>query len=122
MVEFALVLPILVLLTIGAVEFGIVVKDWINVTNTARIAGRAAAVSRFDHGPGCPGVQQAVDAAMTRQGFATAAASFSSSDASCVAGSEVTVTVTHPWSVSVPFLQIPVSSGTLSSDVTEKVE
>jgi hypothetical protein len=121
MVEFALVLPLLVLLTIAAVNFGIVVKDWISVTNTARIAGRAAAVSRFDIGPGCSGVNAAVGAAMRAQGFSPSDANVSSSDPNCVAGSQVTVTVSRPWSVSVPFLPFS-PSGTISSDVTENIE
>ena len=51
MVEFALVLPILVMLIIGAVQFGIVFKDWINVNDTARVAARAAVVWRFNSQP-----------------------------------------------------------------------
>ena len=121
MVEFAFVLPLLVLLTIAGVNFGIVIKDWISVTNTARVAGRAAAVSRFDNGPGCPGVNAAVDAAMTQQGFSPSDANVSPSDPNCVAGSQVKVTVSRPWSVSVPFLPFS-PSGMITSDVTEKIE
>jgi len=121
MVEFALVLPVLMLITIAAVNFGIVVKDWISITNAARIAGRAAAVARFDNGPGCPGITSAVDAAMRAQGFSPSDASVSSSDPNCVAGSQVTVRVSRPWSVSVPFLPFS-PSGTISSNVTEDIE
>jgi Flp pilus assembly protein TadG len=121
MVEFAFVLPILVLLTIAGVKFGLVVKDWINVTNSARIAGRAAAAARFSDGPNCTGVRAAVDAAMRSQGFQASDARVSSSDPNCDPGTQVTVTVTRPWSVSVPFLPFS-PSGTLTSDVTEKIE
>jgi Flp pilus assembly protein TadG len=121
MVEFALVLPLLVLLTISGVEFGLVVKDWINVTNSARVAGRAAAAARFSDGPGCTGVQAAVNSAMRAQGFQPSDASVSSSDPNCDPGTQVTVTVHRPWNVSVPFLPFS-PSGTIVSDVTEKIE
>jgi Flp pilus assembly protein TadG len=121
MVEFALILPLLVLLTISGVEFGMVVKDWINVTNSTRVAGRAAAAARFSDGPGCSGVNAAVDAAMTRQGFSPSDASVTPSDPNCVPGSRVTVRVSRPWSVSVPFLPFS-PSGTITSDVTENIE
>jgi Flp pilus assembly protein TadG len=121
MVEFALVLPLLVLLTISGVEFGLVVKDWINVTNSARVAGRAAAAARFSDGPTCSGVRAAVNTAMTSEGFSPSDASISSSDPNCAPGSRVTVTVSRPWNVSVPFLPFS-PSGTITSDVTEKIE
>jgi len=121
MVEFALVLPILMLLTIAAINFGIVVKDWISITNAARIAGRAAAVSRFETGPGCSGVRAAVDAVMTQQDLQPSDASVSPTDPNCAAGSRVTVTITRPWTVNVPFLPIS-RSGTIESDVTEQIQ
>jgi Flp pilus assembly protein TadG len=121
MVEFAFVLPILVLLTIAAVEFGIVIKDWINVTDTARIAGRAAATSRFSNGTGCTNVRSAVDAAMRAQGFSPSDAQVTPSDPSCRPGTQVKVIVTRPWSVSIPLLPLS-QSGNLSSTVTENVE
>ena len=123
MVEFALVLPLLVLLTISGVEFGLVVKDWINVTNSARVAGRAAAAARFSDGPNCTGVRAAVDTAMTAQGFASSDWTLTALDPSspCAPGTEVRVTLSRPWNVSVPFLPFS-PSGTITSDVTEKIE
>jgi len=123
MVEFAFVLPLLVLLTIAAVNFGIVVKDWINVTNATGVAGRAAAAARFTQPtPGYGGVRAAVDNAMTNQNLSPGDATVSCSDSNrCDRGSDVTVTVTRPWSVSVPFLPFS-PGGTITSDVTERVE
>jgi Flp pilus assembly protein TadG len=119
MVEFAFVLPVLVFVTLAAVNFGIIVKDSISNTNAARIAGRAAAVARFTQQPGYQGVRAAIDDAMTNQpGDAT----FTCSDSDqCDPGSRVTVTVRQPWTFTVPFLGNPLS-GTLTSDVTENVE
>ncbi|HZO96422.1 MAG TPA: TadE/TadG family type IV pilus assembly protein [Gaiellaceae bacterium] len=111
--EFALVLPLLVTLLFALVEFGIVFKDWLNVTDTARVAARAAVVSRFDDPPRtpCAAAQAVVSAAA--QGLTLA-------DCTPASG-YVTVTVTHPWSVSLPLLPLS-ESGELTSVVTERLE
>jgi Flp pilus assembly protein TadG len=51
MVEFALVLPILLLLVFGMVWFGFAINYWIDETHLAREAARYAAVN-FNPGPG----------------------------------------------------------------------
>jgi Flp pilus assembly protein TadG len=45
LVEFALVLPIFLVLVFGIVDFGMGLKAWIQVTNAAREAARYAAVT-----------------------------------------------------------------------------
>ena len=112
MVEFALVLPVLVMLMIAAIQFGIVFKDWISVNDTARVAARAAVVARFGTQPDpCAAAQAAV--ASAGGGLALE---------SCTPSAKyVTVTVEHPWSVSLPL--IPFSGGgQLTSVVTERLE
>jgi Flp pilus assembly protein TadG len=112
MVEFALVLPLLVVLLIATVQFGIVFKDWINVTDAARVAARAAVVARFTTQPNpCNAAQAAVAA----QGGGMTLASCNPS------GGFVTVTVEHPWSVSLPLLPFS-RGGQLTSVVTERLE
>jgi Flp pilus assembly protein TadG len=44
LVEFALVLPILMLLVLGMIEFGWILNGQITVTNAARAGARAAAI------------------------------------------------------------------------------
>ena len=51
LVEFALVLPLLLLLLLGIVEFGRVINYWIDETHLANAAARWAAVDR-NPGPG----------------------------------------------------------------------
>jgi len=97
MVEFALVLPVLVVLLIATVQFGVVFKDWINVTDAARVAARAAVVARFTPQPNpCTAAQ----AAVASQGGGMTLASCNSS------GGFVTVTVEHPWNVSLPLIPL----------------
>jgi Flp pilus assembly protein TadG len=113
-VEFAFVLPILVGLMLAAVEFGIIFKDWINVTDTARVAARAGVVARFGTAPvdpPCTAAQKAVTAA--NDGLTMTSCTTTATD--------ITVTVEHPWSINLPLLPAA-RGGQLTSTVTEKLE
>ena len=46
MAEFAIVLPLLVVLLFGIVQFGILFNNYVTLTDAARAGARAAAVSR----------------------------------------------------------------------------
>ena len=52
-VEFALVVPVLVLLLFGIVEFGIAFNDYISVRNGSREGARAAVVNDVRNAPPC---------------------------------------------------------------------
>jgi len=47
-VEFAIVLPILIMLVFGIVEFGIAYNNWISLTHAARHGARIAAVEDYE--------------------------------------------------------------------------
>src|SRR5512135_1792339 len=49
-VEFAIVLPLLVILTFGIIEFGIYIYDKAMITNASREGARAGVVYRTDSG------------------------------------------------------------------------
>ena len=113
-VEFAFVLPVLVLLTIAAVDFGLVLRDWIQATNTAGAAARAGATSRFQGQT----IRNAANA-LVPAGYASAVTC--APNPACPSDSDtVTVRISKPWSVGIPFL--PSLGGTMTSDATEKVE
>ncbi len=62
MVEFALVLPLLLLLVVGMIGFGVVLSDYITLTEAARAGARYAIVHPTDD----PGITKAAkDAAPT---------------------------------------------------------
>ena len=116
MAEFAIVLPILVVLLFGIVQFGIVFNNYVTLTDAARAGARAAAVSRQAGNP---------------VGNATAAVRASGSDLNQASlgvtissgwspGSPVTVRATYPYSISL--LGWVVTSGTLTTTSTEAVE
>jgi hypothetical protein len=54
-IEFALVVPILLLLVFGIIEFGLVMRDYLSVASSVRVGARIAATGA-GAGPGtCPG-------------------------------------------------------------------
>ena len=116
MAEFAIVLPILVVLLFGIVQFGILFNNYVTLTDAARAGARAAAVSRQSGDP---------------VGAATSAVRASSADlnqgslgvdvsSSWTPGSQVTVTATYPYAISL--LGWVVTSGNLTTKTTEAVE
>ncbi len=116
MTEFAIVLPVLVVLLFGIVQFGILFNNYVTLTDAVRAGARAAAVSR-----------QATDPT----GTATAAVRSSASDltqanlgvsvsSAWTPGAPVTVTATYPYSINL--LGWVISSGSLTTKTTEAVE
>src|SRR5712692_4928807 len=47
MVEAAIVLPLVLLVLLAIVQFGVVLSHYINLTDAVRVAGRAATTCRF---------------------------------------------------------------------------
>jgi len=95
-VEFALVLPILLVVTLALVQVGLIVRDQLLVVQAARAGAREAAVqadetairqAALDAGPGLNGDR--LDVSVQRSGSA---------------GDPVTVDVTYDEIVAVPFV------------------
>ena len=49
MVEFALALPVLLLLIFGLIEFGMLFSVYVGLTNSAREAARAGSIYQYQH-------------------------------------------------------------------------
>ena len=116
MAEFAIVLPVLVVLLFGIVQFGILFNNYVTLTDAARAGARAAAVARQSGNP---------------VGAATSAVRSSGQDlnqgslgvtvsSAWNPGSPVTVTATYPYSITL--LGWVVTSGSLTTTSTEAVE
>jgi len=116
MTEFAIVLPVLVVFLFGVIQFGILFNNYMTLTDAVRAGAREAAVSRNDADP--------TGAATTA--VRNSAADLNQSNLNVTvnspwqAGTDVTVTATYPWSIKL--LDWVISSGTLSSKTTERVE
>ena len=80
-VEFAIVLPVLVLLVFGITQFGLAFRNYISITDAARVGARAAAVKRTS-GP-CAAASTAIQSTVSAGQWAKI-----SSRITCVAGAE----------------------------------
>ena len=116
MTEFALVLPILALLLFGVIQFGIAFNNYITLTDATRAAARKAAVSRRAPNPQSTCISAVRNSANNlRQADLTPTCT-----SSWLPASDVTVTATYPYSISL--LGLFTKSGRLTSTTTERVE
>lgn len=118
MTEFAFVLPILLVVLFGIVQFGIIFNNYVTLTDAARAASRKGAVSRSSSDPqgDCQTAGYAAGSNLKNPG--TDFVLTCSSDWS--AGSDVTVTATYPYDIKL--LDWVVASGTLNTTMKERVE
>jgi Flp pilus assembly protein TadG len=116
MVEFALVMPILLLLLLGIIQFGIVFNNYLAVTDAVRAGSRVAAVSRLD-----PNRDATVKAKVKAAADNLDTGKLNISVASTwKPGEEVKVTASYPYEINL--LGMVIKSGRVSSTTTERVE
>lgn len=122
--EFAVILPVLLLVLLAIYQFGVVFNNYIQVTAAAREGARKAAVSRT--AGSCSSVQTiAINAARAAAPGLTQSKMGVLVSATCTnnayaPGTDTTVTVTYPYSISI--LGRVVTSGNLSSSTTMREE
>jgi len=120
-VEFALVAPLLIALLLAVLEVGIAFNNYITVTDAARAGARKAVVARVA-GLSTTDITQAVQAAA--QNLDPGQLGVSVADPTdptwTTPGSDITVTVTYPYSINV--LGWVVASGNLTSTMTDRLE
>jgi TadE-like protein len=116
MVEFALILPILLVVLFGIIQFGIAFNNYVALTDAVRAGARTASVSRFSPTP----------VADTTQRVQTASGDLDPTKVNVVVtstwvhGDDVVVSATYPYSISL--FGVVVASGNLSSTTTDRVE
>jgi Flp pilus assembly protein TadG len=118
MTEFAFVLPILLVLLFGIMQFGIIFNNYVALTDAARAASRKGAVSRNSSDPqgDCQSTGYAAGSNLKNPGtdFVLTCSS------SWAPGSDVTVTATYPYDINL--LGWVVASGQLNTTMKERVE
>ena len=118
MTEFALVLPVLVLLLFGVIQFGILFNNYVTLTDAVRSGARKAAVSRQSSNPTGDSIAAVRKAADTLdQTKLTVAVS---PGTPWQHGSEVTVTAEYPYEINL--IGLVLASGRLKSETVERVE
>jgi Flp pilus assembly protein TadG len=131
MTEFALALPILLLLLFAVIQFGIAFNNYVTLTDAARAGARKAAVGRQLTDPVGATKTAVASSACSPSGSSCTLNGFSAGGStSC--GPDVTVsstwqpaadaTVTARWPYKISLLGMVVKSGCLSSTTTERVE
>jgi hypothetical protein len=115
MVEFAVVLPMLLLLLFAIIQLGIVFNHYLALTDAVRAGSRVAAVSRFETCPSCKAETAVRDAAPALDDELDVDV-----ESSWLPGEQVTVTGAYPYEINI--LGKVVASGWLTSEVKERVE
>jgi Flp pilus assembly protein TadG len=117
-VEFALVLPALMLVLLAIVQFGMIFKQYITLTDAVREGARKAAVSRHRAGPEAYVKDEVVKAASDLgSGFTTGNVTVTSS---WEPGEDVVVQAVFNFDIDV--LGKVVKTGQMTSTSTERVE
>jgi Flp pilus assembly pilin Flp len=118
-VEFALLLPLLVLLLFGMIEFGFAFNTRIQATNAAREAARRAVVGIDDWsdlGGGLPFWQ------VVRQDAGVGSVSNCILDTDDVIGGTLTVSFEYPLNLRIPFMPNPPSWQTGRAQASMRIE
>ena len=123
-VEFALIAPLLVILLLAIVQFGVAFHNYVTITDAARAGARKAIVARFGGGNFNDAKQTVRDAASSLdQNLLNQPGAIDVSDPSgMTAGTLVTVTVKYPFTIDIPLIGLTVSSGTLTAVAKEELE
>jgi Flp pilus assembly protein TadG len=119
MVEFAIVLPIICLVLFGIIQFGLVYRNYLTVTDAVRVAARAAAVNRISGA--CPAARTAMQNAVSANDWTRMSSSFA-----CTAGPNpgdpVTVSAKYPYSINIIGKVVSPANAVLTSSATERLE
>jgi len=121
MVEFGLLLPVLAMLLFGVIQFGIAFNNYLALTDAVRAGARQAAVA--GHLPAAQReskVEAKVREAATDLNQTKLVVDVDPEDPNWTAGSDVTVTATYPYKISL--FGIGLKTGNLESKTTERVE
>ena len=120
MTEFAIVLPILLLVVFAIVQLGLVYNHWVTLTDASRAGARKAAVSRtLGSDAAVAAAKAAVESSATGLNPALTDSQVTVTS-TWQPGGNVTVCAQYPWSITV--VGISFGSGSLNPCTTERVE
>jgi Flp pilus assembly protein TadG len=120
LVEFAFVLPLLAGLLLGIVQVGMVLSNYITLTDAARVGARKAIGVRLGGVTPTDAIQVVRDSA---DHLDQAELDVTITDPDWNApGSEITVTASYPYSIDIPLLGLEVTSGTITATAKERLE
>ena len=118
LVEFALVLPLLVLLLVGIMQFGMLFYTYIDLTSATRDGARKAAVARAS-GTGAADTRAAIERSLTVVDKSKITVSITPGEP-WSAGADVDVKVSYPYSLDVA--GVVLWSGPMTAESISRVE
>jgi Flp pilus assembly protein TadG len=124
MVEFAFVLPFLVFLLLGIIQFGLALHNFLAITDAARVGARAAAVHRTTNP--CAAATTAIQNTVSAPQWTVISSRITCTPSTPGAvGSSYKISITYPVTIGLPgYFGVP--SFSLSSDMnasaTERLE
>jgi TadE-like protein len=132
LVEFALILPVLLMIVTGITSFGLVFYRYVTLTDAVRVGARTLALGRGQPNPCGPAITETVNSAIdvglsagqvtpSYNGTTLGAACSSKPGTSWNQGDSVTITASIPYSLSI-FGVVTIVSGTLTAHATDAVE
>lgn len=119
MTEFALVLPIMLVMLLGIVQFGVAFNNYVTLTDAVRAGARKAAVSRNESDP-VGACRAQVIAAAGSLDTTELGRNLTCSYSSLAPGADVTVHADYPYDIKL--LNWSVYSGRLNSTMKERLE
>ena len=131
-VEFALVVPVFLMILMGMIQFGITINNYIELTNAVRVGGRQFAISRSNTTPWSTARTAVTSAAMNLTAGSIAITlkvngAACTSDATCqtalgaAAGGAASVSATYPCDLTIMGINY-FPSCSLASQNTEFIE
>jgi Flp pilus assembly protein TadG len=124
MVEFALVIPLLLLLIFGIIQFGMLFNNYLALTDAVRVGARQAAVSRTLPDPVATTraklEKAAVNLDTTKLTISVDPYNPEDGTATWAQGGDVTVKASYPYAINL--FGMVVLSGDIESETTERVE
>ena len=115
-VEFAIVLPMLVLLVFGITQFGMAFRNYLAITDAARVGARAAAVKRTSSP--CTAARTAIQNTVSAGQWAQITSRITCSAGPNV-GDQIKITIKYPYKIGLPGVK---KSGDLTANTTERLE
>ncbi len=115
-VEFAIVLPVLVMLLVGIAQFGLAFHNYLSITDATRVGARAAAVKRTTGA--CTAATTAIQNTVSAKQWSTISGRITCT-AGVNTGDQVKVIVKYPYRIGLPGFS---ASGDLTASATERLE
>jgi Flp pilus assembly protein TadG len=125
-VEFAFVMPFLVFLLLAIWQFGVAFRNYLSITDAARVGARTAAVSRTATAGTCQSAKNAIQGTVSASQWSVISSRITCNPTSPGSvGSSYTISITYPASVGLPSIfGLPrmTLGWNLSASATERLE